>query len=138
MAELEVDTAPLVAQSLKNKSLSSRFKYLLGTKNSLFAKEESPIKPAEIKYRSNSEISKPGGVVRENRLIVDRHASVPVGNRPAVGGADELGYFQHTGKSRLESFNRSEIAQPEAAIVIIERDYTKIRARNNNTVDFRS
>lgn len=38
-------------------------KYLLGTKNSLFAEEESEIKPTEIKYRSESEISKPGGAL---------------------------------------------------------------------------
>ena len=51
---------------------SSRFKYLLGTKNSLFAEEESPIKPTEIKFRSNSEISKPGGALEGKLdLLVD-------------------------------------------------------------------
>ena len=53
-------------------SASSRFKYLLGTKNSLFAEEESPIKSTEIKYRSNSEISKPGGALEGKLdLLVD-------------------------------------------------------------------
>ena len=47
-------------------------KYLLGTKNSLFAEEESPIKPTEIKYRSISEISKPGGALEGKLdLLVD-------------------------------------------------------------------
>ncbi|MBR1419494.1 MAG: nitrate reductase subunit alpha [Selenomonadaceae bacterium] len=47
-------------------------KYLLGTKNSLFAEEESPIKPTEIKYRSESEISKPGGALEGKLdLLVD-------------------------------------------------------------------
>ena len=47
-------------------------KYLLGTKNSLFAEEESPIKPTEIKFRSNSEISRLGGALEGKLdLLVD-------------------------------------------------------------------
>jgi len=38
-------------------------KYLLGTKNSLFAEEETVIKPEEIKLRSEGEISRPGGAL---------------------------------------------------------------------------
>ena len=47
-------------------------KYLLGTKNGLFAEEESPTRPKEIKWRDEAELSKPGGALEGKLdLLVD-------------------------------------------------------------------
>ena len=47
-------------------------KYLLGTRNSIFAEEESVVKPEEIKWRSDAEISGRGGALQGKLdLLVD-------------------------------------------------------------------
>lgn len=47
-------------------------KYLLGTRNSIFAEEESVIKPTEIKWRDEHELSKTGGALQGKLdLLVD-------------------------------------------------------------------
>ena len=47
-------------------------KYLLGTRNSLFAEEESIVKPEEIKWRDESELKKSGGALQGKLdLLVD-------------------------------------------------------------------
>ena len=47
-------------------------KYLLGTRNSIFAEEESVVKPEEIKWRDESELKKSGGALEGKLdLLVD-------------------------------------------------------------------
>ena len=81
-------------------------KYLLGTKNSLFAEEKCPTRPTEIRWREEQEISQPGGAAEGKLdLLIDldfRMAGSALYSDVVLPTATHgLGHLPHARRGRL-------------------------------------